>query len=177
VKTIAETMLLLCAACTAPAAGQWDLIHPYPQNSRIECFSFSNGADGWFVTADGAIWGSTDGGENWDDQYVAPSWGLKSIDVVDGQFGWAAGEYNEVLKTTDAGSSWIPSTSGTSPGEITDLEFISVLDGWATTGDGGVHRTSDGGATWDTSFQWPYELDDDVYVPAGKIVDSASLIQ
>ncbi|OGU46864.1 MAG: hypothetical protein A2000_10600 [Ignavibacteria bacterium GWB2_36_8] len=65
---------------------------------------------GWAVGADtayrGVILKSTDGGDTWKlvvDSLLGP---LNSIFIKD-NYGWAAGDYGLVLRTTDAGTTWI----------------------------------------------------------------------
>jgi len=78
------------------------------------------------------------------------------------------GTYGPLLRTTDGGEQW--SSLGYTPSLLTHLRFTSLDKGWAATGSGAVLRTSNAAASWDSSFQWPLEFDEDVWVPPGPIV-------
>jgi len=76
----------------------------------IHDICFINNSVGWAVGRDtanqGVILKSTNGGDSWDviiDNLLGP---LNSIFIKD-NYGWAAGDYGLVLRTTDAGTTWI----------------------------------------------------------------------
>jgi photosystem II stability/assembly factor-like uncharacterized protein len=82
----------------------------------------------------------------WDDQRH-PTPPLVAIDMIDGANGYALGEFDHVLKTTD---SWntieyqpIPTTE-----RLTDLSFASPDTGTVVGYGGIVYRTIDGGDSW-----------------------------
>lgn len=160
--------VLMCLLWTFPLRAQWTLIHPYPQNVLVEDMQFDNGQDGWFVTSAGTIWRTTDGGTSWKNQRKASKWGLKSVSFVGANDGWAAGTYEPLLRTTNGGTDWY--SLGFAVPEATRLTFLSPVHGWATTASAGAFRTDDGGVSWSQSFQWPFEFNDDVWVPPGPIV-------
>jgi photosystem II stability/assembly factor-like uncharacterized protein len=163
---------LLCCSlmflATIHVRAQWTLIHPYPQNSTIEDIKFIDAQRGWFVTSAGTIWRTTDGGLTWANQRKVYKWGLTAVEFVDALNGWAGGTYGPLLRTTNGGANWF--SLGFTPSLLTRLTFTSLVKGWAATGSGAVLRTSNAAASWDSSFQWPLEFDEDVWVPPGPIV-------
>lgn len=82
---------------------------------------------------------------------------LVDLSFVNPDTGWVAGHNQTLLKTTNAGQSWIPQT----PGNIDDILsvfFISGQVGWIGTSTGLIHKTTDGGITWtqqyNANFKW-----------------------
>jgi photosystem II stability/assembly factor-like uncharacterized protein len=72
---------------------------------------------------------------------------LYSVKFVDQNTGWAVGDGGTILKTTDAGTNWMPQTSGTTA-QLRSAYFIDQDTGWVV-GDGGiVLKTTNGGTDW-----------------------------
>jgi len=70
------------------------------------------------------------------------------IQFVDDQRGWMVDADGQILATTDGGHAWNVQISGTS--NITAIDMLGDgLHGWGV-GDGGLIRTTDGGAHWVT---------------------------
>jgi photosystem II stability/assembly factor-like uncharacterized protein len=69
----------------------------------------------------GAIFKTTNGGNNWIQQFSGVSANLKSIEMVTSILGFACGEGGVVIKTFDGGASWYQLNSGT-----TSLDFNSI---------------------------------------------------
>ena len=79
--------------------------------------------------------------------------GLYTTYFLDENNGWAAGEDGTILKTTDAGDTWI-SQSISTPDNIRSILFTDSLNGWIALYDwtpfrhGSVYHSTDGGNTW-----------------------------
>ena len=83
----------------------------------------------------------------WDAQNSGVTDNLCSVFFFDPQTGWAAGENNTVLKTTDGGATWKRMTERTESGRCAEIVFSDANNGWLNTGDLLLY-TSDGGDTW-----------------------------
>jgi len=79
-------------------------------------------------------------------QYSAATQALWDIDFL-GNVGWTVGRGGTILKTTDAGSHWLPQTSSTSR-YLFGLDFIDSKTGWAVGQYGTILNTTDGGLNW-----------------------------
>ena len=65
----------------------------------------------------------------------------------DGLTGWAVGEAGRILRTVNAGATWISQTSGTAV-NLHGVWFTGPAEGWAVGVVGTVLKTVNGGSTW-----------------------------
>lgn len=82
-------------------------------------------------------------------------WLTKSF-LLDTVYGWAAGEYGTIIRTTNSGNNWTVLNSGITDYPIDDIFFINSRLGWALANDylfqgSFVLKTTNGGNTWSTS--------------------------
>ena len=73
---------------------------------------------------------------------------LKGAALVDGNTAWFAGYGGRIIKTTDAGTTWVQQVSGTG-NRLYDIDAASATTAWAVGETGTVVATTDG-ATWST---------------------------
>ncbi len=98
----------------------------------------------------GAIYKSSDGGENWTPQNS----GLKGeIVLSDGSFvdadtGWVVGLYGIVLHTSNGGAAWEKQQTGTDK-HLFSICFVDKNNGWAVGNWNTIIHTADGGKTWE----------------------------
>ena len=115
---------------------------------------FVDAMNGWVVgigaygedCGDGYIIHTTDGGNNWSEQYTCGDSCLNACDFVDAMTGWVVGTNGLVLKTSDGGASWIPQYTGVL-WELSAVSFPDPLHGYVISG-GSYLFTSDGGVNW-----------------------------
>ncbi len=72
---------------------------------------------------------------------------LHSIDFLNAQLGWAAGENGTILATADGGDHWQPQTSGIKD-DLWSVHFIDTNVGMAVGEKGAILTTIDGGNHW-----------------------------
>jgi photosystem II stability/assembly factor-like uncharacterized protein len=65
----------------------------------------------------------------------------------DGRRGWAVGEAGTIVRTVNAGATWVRQTSNTGFA-LNAVWFTSDVDGWAVGAGGTVLMTDDAGTTW-----------------------------
>ncbi|MEQ8819625.1 MAG: putative Ig domain-containing protein [Sumerlaeia bacterium] len=127
-------------------------------------FNFETGMDdlffiddqnGW-ISYDGSIVRTRDSGLTWEVANTegvtrgSAGWVLHFVDRMNGWRGELDGQ--KVETTSDGGVNWTPATriSTTGANRIQDIYALDTQNAWATTQCGQIHRTSDGGATWET---------------------------
>jgi len=86
---------------------------------------------------------------------------LFSVHFVDPNIGWAVGDRNTILKTTDGGNTWLKQDSGFSSNVFPSVHFINSNIGWVSgwvanqPNSGIILKTTDGGKTWINHFLGP----------------------
>lgn len=109
----------------------------------------------WFAAANGNIYFSSDKGASivTQDDGVATSQDLNSIHFADSEKGYAVGNSNAFLTTTDGGTSW---AAGTGPITAVNLNVVRAVPDSDIVFVGGangiVYRSIDKGVTWTTSL-------------------------
>ena len=98
---------------------------------------------------------SSDGGTTWERQLVtnaSADYGttLEEVRFVSSSVGWAAGYNGIIMRTTDAGRSWLRQPSPTKA-ILTKIQFVDDDWGWILAEEGGeILHTEDGGVNWRT---------------------------
>ena len=139
---------------TTNAGDNWELV-PIGTSNWIKSIHFFNTSDGWLVTSpssildSGEVMKTTDGGLNWTTvhnahMYFSMSW----VSQTTGFIGTWEGT---IIKTSDGGQNWsqltAPSTSN-----IPSLQFLDSQSGFAISTDYYLHKTLDGGITWESFY-------------------------
>jgi photosystem II stability/assembly factor-like uncharacterized protein len=96
---------------------------------------------------DGLILRSIDGGEIFTQITSGVTGDLWGLEMINDTLGWSCGNFNSLIKTTDAGQSW---QRVFTPGYTSDywwLEFLNKNYGFIS-GNGYVLRTTDAGINW-----------------------------
>ena len=141
----------------AQNAGVTNHVHDiFMLNERLGwALAFQNYLDTntWYGTQ---ILRTTDGGETWTHRdYPIAGEFFNTILFRDSLRGWIAGEYGHMVRTTDAGASWIPvevDSSDFSRWRLLNIQFFTPRYGFASGGHidiiGVVWRTTNGGVRW-----------------------------
>lgn len=131
-------------------------------DGRLYGVSFVNSNEGWavggkpypwYLTTEGKILHTTDGGQTWEVQQKYNSC-LMSVHFVSKLHGWAVGENGTIVTTLNGGGAWTAQTAGTGY-TLNDVDFVDDSYGWIAGvespsgyGNGRVWRTTDGGSHW-----------------------------
>ncbi|MFT4679831.1 MAG: photosystem II stability/assembly factor-like uncharacterized protein [Flavobacteriales bacterium] len=90
---------------------------------------------------------------------LPPTWDTEDLvnnfDFIDADNGLACTYLGRILRTTDGGSTWDSIPNPVTPGNITDIAYLtadSVYATYAYANDNGVLISLDGGLTWD--YDW-----------------------
>ena len=121
---------------------------------QLSSFSFINGLTGWVSSDSGKIYKTTNGGNNWFKQASGINTTLNKVKFVDSLNGYACGQNSTLLRSTNGGNNWQISTVGAF-NNLLDCEFYNENTGWVTYSKtwetGGIFKTTNGGAHWDTT--------------------------
>jgi photosystem II stability/assembly factor-like uncharacterized protein len=71
---------------------------------------------------------------------------LNAVKFVDSDYGWVVGSNGMMMRTINAGQSWIPMTGNGAT--LTDVDFVNRTNGWAVGGGNTILRTANGGGSW-----------------------------
>jgi len=108
----------------------------------------------WFATTAGRIYFSDDAGATWTSEATAltASGGaqLNAVKFLDYDNGWAVGNSDIVLRTTDGGDAWAALTSPTTADNATALHPFTKLRAIIGSNAGQVFETWDGGVSWES---------------------------
>lgn len=103
---------------------------------------------------DSSVLKTIDGGETWKRYSVGPYQGrIRTLFFLTENLGWAAGNYEEIWKTTNGGLNWVKQRGDDEKemGTILKIKFISPDFGYAVGGDNVknlILKTTDGGTAW-----------------------------
>ncbi len=99
----------------------------------------------------GHILYSDDRGQSWTQATVPTRMQLNAVHFVDEQTGFAVGEDEVIVKTTDAGESWTLVHQGIDAdikGPLLDIQFSDPENGFAIGVFNKIFHTRDGGSSW-----------------------------
>ncbi|MCP5524923.1 MAG: hypothetical protein H7A46_25640 [Verrucomicrobiales bacterium] len=120
-----------------------------PDGRALTTLDFRDPDNLWVAGFAGAVYKSTNGGEDWEHQNPAPRVAWQDASFISSTTGWVAGEYGSIYQTTDGGVSWNPQglpdnfTSG-----FLSIHFVDAQNGWVVGATGRIYATTDGGETW-----------------------------
>jgi len=109
----------------------------------------------WFAADNGNIYFSSDKGATivTQDDGVATAQNLNSIHFADAEKGYAVGDSNAFVTSTDGGTSW---AAGTGPIAAVNLNVVRAVPNsdivFAGGANGILYRSTDKGVTWTTAF-------------------------
>ena len=108
--------------------------------------TFSDALNGWATGGLGKIIHTADGGITWQQQTLPSQYTrCYAIEFLDNQIGWIAGE--GLYYTVDSGAHWNTKEIGME-GDIHDIQFVDLANGWLAGVNGAVSYSADGGETW-----------------------------
>ena len=119
-------------------------------NGRGKRIQFVDAKTRWILTTR-AMYSSTDGGATWvqhdfsKDSDTLNAWDFHFSDARNGVVGCVGGQ---VLRTTDAGKTWLPGSVPQVPVYLPSVYMADHKSGWLVGQNGGTLHTADGGATW-----------------------------
>lgn len=158
-KTFIILIFLTTANCTLnnkDCLCQWVSQYPYTLGLTFFDVEFINKNTGW-VTGIGKILKTTNAGINWVEQiHPAVNKPIVCIHPVDSNVVYAGGDFETILKTTNGGTNWTAIRNGSwgQGKSYRGLFFINQNTGWFCGSGLYVLKTTDGGATFDSTYIW-----------------------
>lgn len=143
---------------TEDGGKSWDKISGKAVGGLFCGVSFIDAQRGWAGNFDGQIWRTNDGGSSWvllshpeggdeHDSLICP----QQISFIDESHGWVIGAFS-IWRTDDGGKSWVRSLSMCRVENVlwqpTHISLANQNVGLVSASGGIVHRTADGGRTW-----------------------------
>ncbi|MDQ1329335.1 MAG: hypothetical protein QG641_2624 [Candidatus Poribacteria bacterium] len=127
-------------------------IYFFDSNNGVGIYEWWHAGGGAWVEADVIVANTQDGGEHW----LAKKW-------IAGIRKWPGGRFHiDVINdriwllvwgmwfSSDRGETW---SDLSTPGAISNFDFLNPNDGWSNDGEGQCFRTRDGGVTWEKISQ------------------------
>lgn len=127
---------------------------------HLNYIQFVNLLTGWTLGQDKTILKSTNGGDNWFAQSIGlPStrW-IQSGFFLDTLYGWLTADNSNLGFTTDGGITWGYQKGGNEkvPGNLWTVRFINKYTGWITSSTGAIAKTTTGGWSPTSWYEFPY---------------------
>jgi len=141
-------LLLLVASISIYSQSYWTEIQSTEASGALNKSYFVDSENGWVVGQSGMIKHTTDGGENWLNQYQDNEKLFKSVYFIDEQIGWTVG-WSNIMHTTDGGENWEEQLHPPSIGDFNDVFFINQDTGWIVGWYKIIFKTTDGGENWE----------------------------
>ncbi|MBC8145529.1 MAG: hypothetical protein H7X80_08075 [bacterium] len=101
-----------------------------------------------FMVGDSVVFRTTDGGNNWNGTTINGFHLLTDVQFLDMRRGYVA-SYGNVFTTSDGGASW-SEILNRKTNRANAIWFLDSMRGFSTGAVRKLHRTTDGGSTWDT---------------------------
>lgn len=104
----------------------------------------------WAVTSGGYVYFSEDAGATWTAQEsgVITAAALNCIHFADKDNGFAGGDGDVLISSTDGGDNWAAVTATASGDDILTIHCLSEYRAWCGTDGGEIYFTHDSGTTW-----------------------------
>jgi photosystem II stability/assembly factor-like uncharacterized protein len=120
-----------------------------PQSvSLIWAVDFHDANTGWYLSGNGMIKKTTDGGANWSDQSVGAPIAMRDISMLNANTGYVCTQSNgRVYKTTNGGTNWVQCYANTGL-SLYSVDFSGVNHIIAVGDDRLIVRTTNGGLNW-----------------------------
>ena len=130
---------------TTDVGNSWEL--NFIPGNYLRSLHFVDANTGYVVGNNGAIYKTSDGGQNWEEKNSGVDVNLNSVFFTDANTGYASGASGTIINTTDGGEIWTEAEKVTNY-EISAIHFINDTIGFAT-GLGGYAKTTNAGEDWE----------------------------
>jgi photosystem II stability/assembly factor-like uncharacterized protein len=119
--------------------------------NNLQAIQFFDSQEGWVIGGD-AFYHTINGGQTWIKSTVPVNTWAYSARFFDRLHGIAVGEYGNIVRTVDGGTTWQTIQSQGSGQRLWDVEYASADTVFLAGDNGAISRSTNAGATW-TSIQ------------------------
>ena len=154
---------------TIDGGTNWTILSSGPQYEWLNSVFFTDVNTGYILDNQGDIYKTMDGGGSWTTLQSGQPGSFKSVFFTDANTGYVVGNtYGDsgiILKTNDAGATWIPTTVNFL---LNFVYFPDALTGYsagyaAGNGKGAILKTTDAGASWNVSLSGASQAFNSIY--------------
>lgn len=127
--------------------GESFTLKSFPKDNIFRSIFFLDENTGW-VTGDGVLFKTTNGGASWQEKEINNSMHI-CIFFINQTTGWICCSNGEILKSIDGGESWVQQDSGHA-NQLFEISFFNDSLGCAVGYNNSFLKTTDGGLHWNT---------------------------
>jgi len=144
---------------------EWDLMDVPDITSYYYDMKFVNDNTGYLCGNDGFLVKTVDGGHTWIDKSLDDDYSLRSMFLLDENYGWILdNETRIILRTSDGGDNWNFAFLGdVYYFQPTSVFFIDENEGFATTREGVIFKSINSGESWEEFYVFPSGIDSEIY--------------
>jgi photosystem II stability/assembly factor-like uncharacterized protein len=139
-----------------------------PVRTLLNKCTFADTLNGWACGESGAILHTSDGGENWVQQYSHNDYLLEDICFINSRIGWCIGnDYSHlktiIFNTSNGGLNWSVNPYPDTTLILNTIYFLDSLNGYMGGFEGTILKTTDAGNVWklmrvDSSLYFKYPI-------------------
>jgi len=139
---------------TTNCGEEWELLDVPDLTDFYFDLQFVNENTAYMCSSEGIIVKTNNGGITWIDKSISDEYNLNSLFFINENKGWFIDYTGKtILRTTTGGDDWTFTTLGdVYIFQPESIFFISENEGFATTGEGVIFKTIDGGDTWEEFY-------------------------
>jgi photosystem II stability/assembly factor-like uncharacterized protein len=135
--------------------GYWKSIDS-PTDKTLRTVAFLDSLNGWIAGDSCYIFKTTDGAQNWEQQYQNDEYDLYDLFFLDENFGWAvcvpidpiAKTNALLLNTTDGGQTWEENLYPVDNIYMNSIFYFDSANGWMGGNSGNIVYTTNSGERW-----------------------------
>jgi photosystem II stability/assembly factor-like uncharacterized protein len=131
---------------TIDGGANWTSVYTY--SSSFTAVWGTNSQTVYAVAADGSVFKTTNGGQNWNQNSLAVGIFMYSMGFVDQNTGFVVGGGGLMSRTTNAGVTWTPLTPPQVDFSLFHINIISATEIYAAGHPQFLYKTTDLGNTW-----------------------------
>ncbi len=150
---------------TTNSGSDWELLDVPDITSYYYDMKFVNDNTGYLCGNDGLLLKTIDGGHTWVDKSLDGDYSLRSMFLLNENYGWILDNVARViLRTSNGGNSWdfafLDDIYNFQP---TSVFFIDENEGFATSREGVIFKSTDSGESWEEFYVFPSGIDSEIY--------------
>jgi len=150
---------------TTNSGSDWELLDVPNLSSYYYDMKFVNDNIGYLSSNDGLLLKTIDGGHTWADKSIDTDYSLRSMFLLNESYGWILDDVARViLRTSNGGNSWdFAFLDDIYHFQPSSIFFIDENEGFVTSSEGVVFKTTDSGENWEEFYVFRSGSDSEIY--------------